>query len=99
MNVDTDAWRGIKRGDRFYLCGWNAQYETRLWYEVTDLWFDPVRGQHTPKRGYMVAVRLMGDGEKHTLSAATIAGKTYRRVEIAHENAEADLNGWMKALP
>lgn len=92
-----DPWRGIRRGDRFYLAAWNAREGDQLWAEVTDLWFDPVKGQNNPKRGYMVAIDLMGLGRKQALTAATLAGKGYVRVDIAHARAEADSQWWADA--
>lgn len=91
-----DPWRGIQKGDRFYDAGWNAQMDDELWWEVTDLWFDPVRGERNPKRGYMVAISLMGRGRKRPVSAGTLAGKRYRNVADAERAAAAVLN-WHEA--
>lgn len=87
----TDPWHGIHKGDRFYAASWNASTGDQLWYEVTDLWFDPVRGERDVRRGYMVAVRLMGHGTKRALTASTLVGKRYRNVEVAEAAAHAAL--------
>lgn len=86
----VDPWRGIKRGDRFYAADWNAANGDELWYEVSDLWFDPVRGQRSFKRGYMAAVTLMGHGHKTGMAASTLIGKRFVRVDVAHTRAAAD---------
>lgn len=94
----ADPWHNIQKGDRFYLASWNRQEHVYapLWYEVTDLWFDPVRGQYSKWRGYLVAVRLMGRGDKCTYCASTIAGKGYVSVEKAEAQANEDATSWTK---
>lgn len=87
----TDPWRGVRVGDRFYLCGWNAQMGDQIWQEVGVLYFDPVKGQSNPKRGYMAGVRLMGSGDMRAITIGTLAGKSYRRVEVALSNAMEDM--------
>lgn len=82
-----DPWHGIRVGDRFYIADWNAREGTELWEEVTDLWWDPVRGQNSPKRGYMVATRLMGRGSKRALAASTLRGRRYVNVAAAEAAA------------
>ena len=88
---DADPWRGIKVGDRFYLCGWNARQDSQLWQEVAALYFDPVKGQHNPKRGYMAGIRLMGSGDMRSVTIGTLAGKSYRRVDVALASVMADM--------
>jgi hypothetical protein len=87
MDDRKDPWRGIRVGDRFYKADWNAQNDVALWDEVTDLWFDPVRGQHSKKRGYVCAVRLMGRCDKTTVAASTLVGRRY--VNKADADAKA----------
>jgi hypothetical protein len=92
----TDPWRGVKRGDRFYLTSWNRREEgNNLWVEVTDLWFDPVRGQHNTKRGYMAAISLMGQMDKRAITISSLLGKDYVRVEVAHARAD-QINKWFE---
>jgi hypothetical protein len=88
----VDPWKGIRRGDRFYRVHKTAEYQVR--YIVTDTWFDPVRGQNKPQRGYMVAL-VMADrhwqpiGGKWPYAASTVAGKSYIRAEVLEARAEA----------
>jgi hypothetical protein len=91
-----DPWRGIRLGDRFYLAGVNKwEIGSRIWCRVTDLWYDPVRGQHNPKRGYMAAIDPMGIGHKRAVSIGKLAGKDYVRCDIADAKAAADAD-WIK---
>lgn len=91
----SGPWRGVKIGDRFYHAGWNASTGDQIWYEVTDLYFDPVRGQRSIKRGYMVAITLMGRGNKRAVAASTLVGRGYVRVEAARDRALAD-TAWLR---
>lgn len=94
---NTDPWRGIRIGDRFYLSDWNKREMDQLWCEVTDLWFDPVRGQRNPKHGHMVAIDLMGLGPKRALTVGSLVGKCYVRMDVAHARAAVDAN-WFRHL-
>jgi hypothetical protein len=93
-----DPWRGVKVGDRFYDAGWNEQTGGEYWHEVTDLYFDPVRGQDSVKRGYMVAIQLMGRGTKRAVAVGALIGRRYVRMEIAQARAACDVAPWMVPL-
>jgi hypothetical protein len=63
-----------------------------IFWIVTDLWFDPVAGQHTRASGMMAAVqRINDDGElfgskrSHTLRGLASQGFTFARKDIVAE--------------
>lgn len=67
----------LKVGDQLMKRPYGGDYGRHsTYYLVTDLWFDPVAGQHDETAGRMVGlVRLGTDGEPHgTKSSTTLRG-------------------------
>jgi hypothetical protein len=91
-----DLWRGLKPGDRFYMVAWNSREGDDRWVVVTDLWFDPVKGEHRPKLGAMVAVSPLGIGDKRALTVGTLLGRGY--VRVREEELAAQVAGWLERL-
>lgn len=89
----------IKVGDQL-MKAWDGMYEGGqkvVWYYlVSDLWFDPVAGQHVPLAGSMVAIQSIdyrtGEPrdrkEAHTIRGLASQGFHYANIDfIAHTAA------------
>jgi len=59
-----------------------------FYYVVTDLWFDPVRGQRDPVAGEMVAIRMLNrntgepHGGKHAHTRRGLASQGFQKSDI-----------------
>lgn len=96
-----DPWKGIRPGDRLYRVHPDHAYQGRV--VVTDLWYDPVRGQDSRHRGCMVGLREADEawepvGRKWGYPAATVAGRGYLRAEVAEEWARGVAAAALRAL-
>lgn len=78
----------IKIGDQLVLthCGSGGSMWLSYYYLVTDLWFDPVAGQHDHVAGQMVAVaQLLLDGSwrrKRQHTKRGLASQGYRYADV-----------------
>lgn len=75
----------VKVGDQIMLTPRSWHYRKfKIYYVVTDLWFDPVAGQNDPLKGAMVGyAQIRGDGELTRKSATTLRGLASQGFEYA----------------